>query len=184
MEKHNATKHELRAAARTARKKISGRRRIAAALGASVFFREECRNYSCVLSYASFSSEIDTIKINEFLCREGKLILPRIDGKELKLHRVRNIQQELTKNYFGILEPVAGLCAEVEKEEISLALVPGLLFDADGSRLGYGGGFYDRLLSALPENAQIFGMGFSEQFYRERLPKMPFDFAVKHLALF
>ena len=126
----------------------------------------EFDNASSVLSYMSFGSEIDTRGVFEALLRGGKrLLLPRIcrggdkdDNKDndkgddahapipkLTLHHVTS-HEDLAPGVWGIDEPRAG-CPQVRLDEIDFALVPGVAFDRSAHRLGYGKGYYDRLLA-------------------------------------
>ena len=128
--------------------------------------RAEFENATSVLSYMSFGSEIDTRLVFDELLRRGKrLILPRIrrgGGKgadkcvgddatpsapppALTLHHIAS-HEDLAPGIWGIDEPRAG-CPQVSLSDIDFALVPGVAFDRSGHRLGYGKGYYDRLLA-------------------------------------
>ena len=101
-----------------------------------------------VLAYASFGSELAT---DEFLRRvldDGKvLLLPWVGRGGLGLYEVRDVVRDLAPGTWGIREPVPNRCPNADPASVGFALVPGLAFDRSGRRLGYGGGFYDRLLS-------------------------------------
>jgi 5-formyltetrahydrofolate cyclo-ligase len=79
---------------------------------------------------------------------------------------------------WGLLEPAS---APDPAPEVQLLLVPGLAFAADGHRLGYGKGFYDAVLAALPAEVRVLGVGFERQRCR-RLPAEPRDRPVQGLA--
>ena len=135
-----------------------------------------------ILSYASFQTEFNTHKLNLWLALEKRLILPKVSGTELHLYQVENPAEQLKESSLGILEPIPSLCKEVPLSEIDCVLVPGIAFDSQGHRLGYGGGFYDRLLPKL--NAKTFGLGYKEQLSPEPLPKETHDIALDELLLF
>ena len=106
-----------------------------------------------VLGYASFGSELDTHPfLRAVLARGRDLVLPRIDrvARRLALHRVQDLENDLRAGTWGILEPDAARCLPATPAEIDFILVPGLVFDPDGGRVGYGAGYYDRLLGAWP----------------------------------
>lgn len=106
-----------------------------------------------VLSYAGFGGEIDTLSFNRALLGRGlALILPRVDRAAggLVLHRVRDLEADLVPGVWGIREPDPRRCEVIAPAAIDWMLLPGLAFDRHGGRLGYGGGYYDRLLPQLP----------------------------------
>lgn len=110
------------------------------------------------LSYAGFGSEIDTRSFNRALLDRGiSLVLPRVERAAggLVLYRVRDLATDLVPGVWGIPEPDPLRCAVVPPGEIDWMLLPGLAFDRRGGRLGYGGGYYDRLLPQLPRLKRI-----------------------------
>ncbi len=134
--------------------------------------------HKLILSYASFGSELDTWEINRFLADNGKLVLPKITGSTLQLFHVEHLSQ-LSENA-GIREPNPLLCTQVAYSQISLALIPALAFDRNFYRLGYGKGYYDRLLAN--GRAWTIGLGYREQ-YTEELPVTATDVPLKELML-
>jgi len=114
------------------------------------------RQARVVLGYASFGSELDTRPFLRHVLASGRtLVLPRVDREArcLVLHQVGNLDTELRPGTWGIPEPVPARCRPVAPAEIDFVLVPGVVFDPDGGRIGYGAGYYDRLLGAWPEPA-------------------------------
>jgi len=85
--------------------------------------------------------------------------------------------EPLEKGLFGLMEPIH---AQHFLPPVQLLLVPGLAFDAQGFRLGYGKGFYDALLGRLPEDVITLGVGFNLQ-QTPRLPISPQDLPVQGL---
>jgi 5-formyltetrahydrofolate cyclo-ligase len=96
-----------------------------------------------VLTYMAMRSEIDL----SALCNrhpQKTWAIPRIrPGGQMVFHTYD--PSKLVKHAYGMLEPDPD-CPDIAPQAIQLALVPGLAFDGDGWRLGYGGGFYDRFL--------------------------------------
>ena len=113
----------------------------------------EYRRGSAVLAYMSMGAEFETGAFVQRVLADGKiLVLPRVNRelRRLDLFAVRDLDAELAPGVWGIGEPVPERCQTFLAQDIGFALVPGLGFDARGGRLGYGGGFYDRLLAGLP----------------------------------
>lgn len=136
-----------------------------------------------ILSYASFGDELNTRRLNQQLANEQRLLLPRVEGDRLIIHRVTDLQEDLTPSRWGILEPKPS-CPVIDPFEISFILVPGLSFDHAHHRLGYGKGHYDRLLSMVPPSTKTIGLGFREQLSDEPLPILPTDIPLHSLMLF
>jgi 5-formyltetrahydrofolate cyclo-ligase len=106
-----------------------------------------------VLAYASFGSELDTRPLLHSVLAGGRtLALPRVDraARRLVLHEVRDLERDLEAGTWGIPEPAGARCRAVAPAEIDFILVPGLVFDRSGGRIGYGAGYYDRLLGTWP----------------------------------
>jgi 5-formyltetrahydrofolate cyclo-ligase len=112
------------------------------------------RQARVVLGYASFGSELDTHPfLRTVLTGRRGLVLPRIDraARRLALHEVKDLESDLRAGTWGILEPDAARCPAAAPAQIDFVLMPGLVFDPDGGRVGYGAGYYDRLLGEWPE---------------------------------
>ena len=102
----------------------------------------------CVLSYVSFGTEADTLRILDRVLADGKaLYVPKCvpNTNRMVFYRISALR-DLSPGAYGILEPGAD-CPRVEPEEIDLILVPGTAFDVRGHRIGQGGGYYDRYLN-------------------------------------
>ena len=121
-----------------------------------------------------------TWPFNQRLVQEKRLILPRIEDASLLLYQVEDFAQ-LTRSSAGILEPNPSLCAKIPLSAIQTVLVPGLAFDAKGFRLGYGKGYYDRLLSN--QAVRTLGLGFLEQKMETELLREPWDVPLTALLL-
>jgi 5-formyltetrahydrofolate cyclo-ligase len=133
---------------------------------------EPYRRASHVLFYASMGSEVPTWGFIEAARKGGKVVvLPRIGGDELTLHAWDGVKP-LAQHSLGILEPEAAFPG-VGASRIDVVLVPGLAFDRSGHRLGYGGGFYDRLLRRLHRGWRV-GIAYEFQLV-DRLPSEPHD---------
>jgi 5-formyltetrahydrofolate cyclo-ligase len=125
-----------------------------------------------VLVFSSFGSEVSTESISRHLAADGRrVLLPMVRGPEMAAGELRP-EHGLVPTVLGPKEP--GEAAAIEPREIELVIVPGLAFDRDGYRLGYGGGHYDRYLARLRREALRVGIGFSAQLV-PRVPHGPAD---------
>lgn len=108
------------------------------------------RNAQNILAYVSVNSEVDTINIiNRCLSDRKNVAVPYCFGKEMKFLFVNSLD-DLSDGEFGIPTADPEKCELVSDFNNSLCIVPGLSFDVNGNRLGYGGGFYDRFLAETP----------------------------------
>ncbi|HWA14480.1 MAG TPA: 5-formyltetrahydrofolate cyclo-ligase [Burkholderiales bacterium] len=129
------------------------------------------RDAQVVAAYASFGSEVDTSGLlADVLAGGRRLVLPRIDKSHarLELRRVDDLGADLVAGVWGIREP-APHCPVADLGDVEFMLVPGVAFTRDGDRLGYGGGYYDRLMAGLRPQVPRIAAAFSVQVV-ERLP--------------
>ena len=116
-----------------------------------VIVSEEFQNANVVLLYDAIRSEVDTTRIVQEVRRWNKnLYYPRVMGCEMKFYRV-NETTEMEISPYGIREPKLESTVEYgpEKSDKILVLMPGAVFDEEGNRIGYGGGYYDKYLHWL-----------------------------------
>ncbi len=147
-------KRAQRAALRTQREALSPAVRAAFSrrITDTLIALPEYRRASVVLAYMSMGAEFETAAFVRRVLADGKtLVLPRVnrEAKRLNLFVVGDLDRDLAPGVWEIREPVPDRCAAAVERDIEFALVPGLAFDERGGRLGYGGGFYDRLLAGL-----------------------------------
>jgi len=117
-----------------------------------------------MLAYYPFRSEIDTrIIIRDAISRGKKIALPRVGDDNLELFYIKNLEEDLEPGSYDIMEPIPSRCQRAEPSRIDLVIVPGVGFDRKHNRLGYGGGFYDRLLNSIPGNAPRIALSFDLQ---------------------
>jgi len=163
-----ADKAAMRAAVIAARDRLDAPRRAQAgdAITTALLRLPAQASARTVLSYASFGSEFDTRAFNEHVLASGRsLLLPRVDRtiRRLRLYAVASLADDLIPGVWGILEPDPARCREASIDEADFILVPGVAFDVGGGRLGYGGGFYDRLLPLAKPDATRAAGAFSLQ---------------------
>ena len=125
------------------------------------------RHSTDVLLYASMENEVDTWAIFETALKDGKKVaFPCCNPDNTMTFRYVTDRNQLKERTFGISEP-DDTCEECRPNNFSLLIVPGLVFDKSGYRIGYGKGFYDRFLSTF-EGVSI-GLCYSKL----QLPEVP-----------
>ena len=128
----------------------------------------------CII-YKSFGSEIETKPLFDRIVADGKMVvLPRVDqtSQTLMLHSVKSVA-DLQLSRWGIFEPATS-APIVALKEIGFVLIPGVAFDRTGSRLGYGRGYYDKLLSRADPTLARVAAAFSCQII-DKVPAGHFD---------
>jgi 5-formyltetrahydrofolate cyclo-ligase len=119
--------------------------------------------YTTILVYASKPPEVDTRLLIERLLREGKKVIVPIIEKETKGLRLSYLHNPacLVESTFRVPEPI-GSEIPASPEAVEVAIIPLIAFDAEGSRLGYGEGYYDRFLRKYRHILKV-GIAFSLQ---------------------
>ena len=132
-----------------------------------------------LMGYWPLADEVDIRPLLNQLVRAGRtIVLPKVvDDEQMELRRYRS-EDDLVEGAFHILEPAGE--PFLEADQIEVALVPGMAFDAAGHRLGRGRGYYDRFLSAHPRLRKI-GVCFPFQRVAE-VPTADFDVSVDEVC--
>jgi 5-formyltetrahydrofolate cyclo-ligase len=136
-----------------------------------------------VLLTLPFRSEWDTRPLVAAALAGGRVVLlPRVNPRTrmLELYAIRDPDTDVEPGFQGIPEPRAS-CRAASAGEVHWALVPGVAFDARGARLGYGGGFYDRLLPLLAPDVPRVAGAFEMQLV-ERVPVAGHDLQVETIV--
>lgn len=130
----------------------------------------EYRDAERVLAYADYNHEVMTRYIIEAAWKDGKEVaVPKVSGQDMIFYRLTDFAQ-LEKGYFGIPEPARG---ETVQWEDAVMIMPGVAFDRENHRVGYGGGFYDRFLEKHPHVKRV-AVAFGFQIMPE-VPTEPTD---------
>jgi 5-formyltetrahydrofolate cyclo-ligase len=111
------------------------------------------RSAKTIYGYLPYNQEVRTVPMLEKAIADGKKVaVPKVYGDEMKFIYLDDLSA-VEKGYAGIPEPVAD--SPVADDETALVLMPGLAFDRDGHRIGYGGGFYDKFLAQEPNHPTL-----------------------------
>ena len=119
----------------------------------------EYRQAEVVLGYMNFGTEFSSELWVARVLAEGKqLFLPKVNHhtNQLDLYHVDDLENQLAAGLWGIREPVVERCERLNNpNEIEFALLPGVAFSRNGARLGYGKGYYDKLLARLDDESEV-----------------------------
>lgn len=123
------------------------------ALGKLFAASEAYQNAKTIYGYLPYNQEVRTVPMLEQAMQEGKRIaVPKCYGDEMRFIYMDDLNK-VEKGYANIPEPIAD--GPIADDETALVLMPGLAFDPQGHRIGYGGGFYDKFLAAEPNHPTL-----------------------------
>lgn len=106
-----------------------------------------------IYGYLPYNQEVRTVPMLEQALADGKRVaVPKVYGEEMKFIYLTDLSQ-VSAGYAGIPEPISD--GPVADDKTALVLMPGLVFDPQGHRIGYGGGFYDKFLSREPRHPTV-----------------------------
>lgn len=131
-----------------------------------LFELEVMRSASWVHFYVSYGNEVETTGMVAHALKHGKRVsVPMMDAdsNRLILSELKDPVRDLAPNAHGIPEPKAEAFRPVGIDEMELMVVPGIVFDEKGYRIGQGGGYYDRLLDEISGRIPIVGLAFELQ---------------------
>jgi 5-formyltetrahydrofolate cyclo-ligase len=125
---------------------------------------ESIHRSETIALYSSLADEVDTTAIlSELLRLQKTVVLPKVVGKSLEFRIVKNIDNDLSNiGSFGIDEP-ADTCPLIPIDSIDLFIIPGIAFDRFGGRIGFGGGYYDRVLHQKRSDAISLAIAYEFQ---------------------
>ncbi len=169
-------KKTLRAKIREQKRAMSGEeiRERSEKLGQLFADSQLYREATTIYGYLPYNQEVRTVPMLERALKDGKRVaVPKVYGDEMKFIYMTDLTQ-VEKGYAGIPEPVED--GPVAEDQTALVLIPGLAFDKEGHRIGYGGGFYDKFLAAEPNHPTL-ALCYEFQMVKE-LPTEEFDIPV------
>ena len=142
-----------------------------AAIRAHLAALDQVRQARTLLAYAAFGAEVDLDRMLEDLIGRGTgVFLPFIIGfspPDLGIARVKDLRGDLVISRQGIREPDPARRRPARVDRVDVVIAPGVAFDTAGRRIGYGGGFYDRLLPRLRPGTPVIAAAFALQVVSE-----------------
>lgn len=144
-----------------------------------VIITEVFKESKFIAIYKNIESEVDTNELIKYSLKIGKIMcLPKVEENELKFYKINSICENLEKSKFGIEEPKGEKENLVDNNLIDLVIVPGVCFDTEKNRLGFGKGYYDRFLKQ--KNFKTIGICFDEQI-AVKIPTDEYDVKLKQI---
>lgn len=138
-----------------------------------------CKTIAFYVSLAG-EKEVDTIPMISSALLQGKRVcVPKVVADGLRFFEIKSLEYDLQVGSFGILEPIGG--KEILPPQVELMIVPGVAFDRDGNRLGFGKGYYDRFLPKLRNKTPIIALAFDFQVI-DKVPSMIGDIRVHKIV--
>lgn len=136
---------------------------------------QEYRQAEVIYAYVDCKHEVETSDIIRAAWADDKRVaVPKVLGQDMKFFYITSLENDLEEGYYGIREPYEKHAAdESGDEENALMLMPGVAFDEERHRIGYGGGFYDRFLEAHSKLSRV-ALAFEFQ-VKESVPYEAFD---------
>jgi len=176
-----AAKHAARKRARETRAclDVAVCREHAVSIAQHLLALPELGGVTTMLTYAALPAELDpALAIDALRARGVRIAYPRIEAPGLLgLHLVDD-EGALVLGPLSIRQPAQDM-PRVGHDEIDAVIIPGVAFDARGARLGYGGGYYDRLLPVVRPECTRIGVAFDEQI----LPIIPAEEHDEHVDI-
>jgi 5-formyltetrahydrofolate cyclo-ligase len=144
-----------------------------------LFANKRYKAANTVFVYASYKTEVETKEIIQGALRQGKRVAaPKVHGDEMFFYEI-NSWEELFPGYQGILEPQNEGREPIVPASSDVMVVPGSVFDHQGGRFGYGGGYYDKYLSKIRDaygyKPYLIGLAFACQISPKKLPTEEHD---------
>lgn len=181
-------KKELRKEAKSYRKSLSECDRLdkSSAIISNLKALKDFQKAEVILMYASLPDEVETLSLIRELTEEGKrqVYCPVTRGDEMEFYRISSVD-DLKEGNFHVLEPepLTENCLELQNDVHYCMLMPGLMFDKRGNRLGYGKGYYDKYLARVPKDVNITTIALSyESMVKDAIPAEETDWRADYVV--
>ncbi len=164
-----ARKQALRQRIIAAREKLPApeRLRLSRAVVGSICNLPAYRQAQTVVGYLNFGAELAAeLWVQQAMADGKRVLLPRVNraSRHLDLYHVHDLQHDIAPGSWGIREPIEDRCAQENAlGTVDFVLLPGVAFTRDGARLGYGGGYYDKMLARMPHRPSLVAGAFALQ---------------------
>ena len=140
----------------------------------NLFNLQEYKKSETAMFFVSFGSEVNTHEMVKESLKTKTIVVPKVMHNEIEPSVIIDFDNLVPSGKFGILEPIEAM--KIAYKNIDIVLAPGIAFDKEGHRIGYGFGYYDKFLSKVPKAVKI-GLCFDFQVV-EKVPKEEHDVPV------
>ena len=140
----------------------------------ALFNLESYKKSKTAMFFVSFNSEVNTHDMIKESIGRKIIVVPKVVNKEIEPSVIIDLDNLIPSGKFGILEPIELM--KIAYKNIGLVLVPGIAFDREGHRIGYGFGYYDKFLKKVPKAVKI-GLCFDFQVV-DKVPREEHDVPV------
>jgi 5-formyltetrahydrofolate cyclo-ligase len=161
----------------------AGRFRASSLIRQRIFQHPQWRTASTILFYVSFGSEVEThALIMEALRFKKRVLVPLHDAatKDTPLSELKRFG-DLGTTHRGVLQVLPEFRRPAKPSAVELALIPGIAFDRQGGRIGFGGGYFDRLLPKMPKAFRM-ALAYASQLSRTPLPMESHDVRMQQIV--
>lgn len=143
------------------------------------------KNANNIMVYITLENEneVPTEPIIDDLLNKGKRIFIPLTvhkTKELIVSELKNVEKDLKVGNFGVMEPKKETTRPVDPSILDIVIVPGVVFDKKGYRIGHGAGYYDRFLPGLSKKTTTVSLAFDMQLI-DKVPTERHDIAVEYI---
>ena len=140
----------------------------------ALFNLEHYKKSKIIMFFVSFNDEVYTHDMIKMALKNKNVIVPKVVHHEIEPSVIIDFDNLVPSGKFGILEPIEAM--KLAYKNIDLILVPGIVFDKGGHRIGYGLGYYDKFLAKVPKAIKI-GLAFDFQVI-DKIPREMHDVPV------
>lgn len=128
------------------------------------------KNSKIIMPYVDFKNEVNTKKsINTMLKTGKRVVIPYTDIENVEIIpvEIKNLEKDTTYCKYGYLEPKKENIIPFSVDDIDIILIPGVAFDKKLNRIGFGKGYYDKLLANKNKHTKIIALAYEFQIFKE-----------------
>lgn len=140
----------------------------------NLFNLQQYKKSKAVMFFVSINSEAYTHEMIRESLKDKAVVVPKVMHHEIEASLIIDFDNLVPSGKFGILEPIETM--NIAYKNIDVVLVPGIAFDIEGHRVGYGFGYYDKFLAKVPKAVKI-GLAFDFQIV-DKIPREQHDVPV------